>query len=164
MAPKLILLTISLIAQAPAFALDPASYIGRVDPPTPAGCKDLGGGIVVKRENSVIAFKQIHCETETVFLLQEQANKSPPLKWRVLDVLTIRGPRHGFSVLSTGHGCEYTSDAAWIIAVGRWVPETVGGYASEIESGWIIPNDPNAKRFKPVAPSQLKCGYSEDRD
>lgn len=164
MTPRLILLTISLIAQAPAFALDPEQYIGMVDPPIPAGCKKFAGGLVVNQGDTVKAFEQLNCKHATLFLLQEQVSKWPALKWRVLDVLTIPRLQDGLSILSVEDGCEYTGESAWIIAVGHWVPETYGGHASKIERGWIIPNDPNVKQFKPVPASTLKCAYSEDRD
>ena len=164
MTPQLILLTLSLIAYAPASALDPAQYIGMMDPPIPAGCKQFAGGLVVEHGMRVVAFKQINCESATLFLLQEQISQRAAITWRVLDALTIPHPQDGLSILSVEDGCEYTGDSAWVIAVGHWVPETYGGHASKIERGWIVPNDPNVKQFKPVPASTLKCAYSEDRD
>lgn len=146
------------------FARELNQYIGAVNPQIPADCRDLGGGIVISRENADIAFKQIYCKNYSLFLLQEQIDKWPSLKWRVLDVLTFPHPRDGLSILTPEYGCSYKGDAAWIIAIGRWVEKDVGGFATNIEKAWIISNNPKESRFKQVAASKVTCAYSEDRD
>ncbi len=151
------------MVQGHAFAQEPSQYIGLIDPPIPAGCKDLGGGLVIRKENAEIGFKHIYCKDNSLFWLQEQVDKWLPLKWRVLDVLTVPHPSDRRSILTPEDGCSYeSSDAAWIIAIGHWVEKDVGGYATDIESAWIISN--KEKRFKPVVASKVKCAHSEDRD
>jgi len=160
---KSILVVVLLTVQGQIFAQEPDQYIGKVDPPIPAGCKDLGGGLVIRKENGEIGFKAIFCKDHSLFWLQEQVDKWPSLKWRVLDVLTIPHPRDGRSILTPEDGCSYeSSDAAWIIAIGRWIEEKVGGHATDIERAWIISN--NEKRFKQIVASKVTCAHSEDRD
>lgn len=154
------------LLQLEAFGGEPSPYIGRIDPPVPYGCKDLGGGLLDGPNN--MASKRIDCGKTQIVWLKELVTRDPQIRWRVVDVLTVSSLKEGYQLHDVLDGCKY-SDApfAEVYVVGRWVwgeapHPAYQGHVADITQAWML--NPQSKRIEKIPPGKVSCRVNEIRE
>ena len=147
-------------------AIGSNSYLGRVNPPAPDGCKQFYASLLNDaRQLSVIQFD---CGATKVVWLQKLVSRGPDeIRWRLIDVLTTPILKEGYDLHSSVDGCIY-ADARYseVFVIGRWVwapkVQHYNGHVADITQAWIP--DAKSKRIEEIPAHKVSCAVDEIRE